>query len=80
MKPGPYVVRALMAAGKLDLSQLERQELAEYLTGHEGSWSRMSEEDGKRVGDALQSFHAVQWLIATRDRQPAPRPALRHTA
>lgn len=78
---GPQVRRALVWSTKLGLDQDERHDLAELLTGHEGSWSTLSEEDAKRVADALQAYNAVQWLHQYRtDRPPLTRPAIRRTA
>lgn len=73
----PQRRRAITAAIKLTLTRDERHDLAEYLTGHEGSWSTISEEDAQRVGDALFAFLAVQWLVQQRGpgRPPIPAPA-----
>jgi hypothetical protein len=75
--------RALTISVKLTLTRAERHDLAEYLTGHEGSWTTISEDDAKRVADALFAWWAVQWLIQDRtpERPPIPAPAgLRRSA
>lgn len=79
---GPQLRRALTWASKLQLTRDDRLALAEYITGHEGSWRTMSEETAQRIADALQAFNAVQWLWADRrvitgDGAALPRPALR---
>jgi hypothetical protein len=74
---GPQVMRALVACRKLDLDQDERHELSEFITGHEGSWSTMSEDDARRIADALYVFREIQWLYHQRRRQPLDPPARR---
>lgn len=59
-------IRAIMEADKLTLTRDERHQLAEYLVGHTGSWSRISEDDAKRVGDALHGFLVIQALLLIR--------------
>lgn len=73
----PQRRRAITAAIALTLTRDERHDLAEYLTGHEGSWSTISEEDAQRVADAMFAYRAVQWLVQMRgpDRPPVPAPA-----
>lgn len=68
LSPHAQRTRAIVAAEKLTLTRLERQELAEFLTGHEGSWARISEDDARRVADALDAFLAVQALLLLRRR------------
>lgn len=83
MTDRPQLRRALTAAVKLTLTRAERHEIGEYLTGHEGSWSTMSEDDCRRVADALFAYIEVQWLVQQRgpDRPPVPAPTrLRATA
>lgn len=58
--------RAIIAAERLTLDRHERQELAEFLTGHEGSWATISEDDARRVADACDAFLAVQALLIMR--------------
>lgn len=58
--------RAIIAAERLTLDQRERRELAEFLTGHGGSWATISEPDARRVADALDAFLAVQALLLMR--------------
>lgn len=77
----PQRRRALTWCSKLKLTRDDRHALAEYITGHEGSWSTLSEPDAMRIADALRAFNAVQWLWADRrvisgDGAPLPRPAL----
>lgn len=74
--------RALTAAVKLTLTREERHSFAEFLVGHEGSWSRMAEADLKRVADALFAYQAVQWLVQQRgsNRPPVPAPIMRRSA
>lgn len=76
MSDRPQLRRALTACIKLTLTRDERHSLAEYLTGHEGSWSTISEEDARRVADAAFAFMAVQWLVQMRGpgRPPIPAP------
>lgn len=81
----PQLRRALTWSSKLGLTRQDRHALAEYLTGHEGSWTTMTEADAMRVADALRAFTAVQWLWADRrvitgDGEPLPRPALSHAS
>jgi hypothetical protein len=81
----PQLRRALTWASKLKLTREDRHALGEYLTGHEGSWATMSDEDAMRIADALRAFNAVQWLYADRralngDDAPLPRPALAHAS
>lgn len=78
---GPQLRRALTWASKLKLTREDRHALGEYLTGHEGSWKTMTEDDAMRIADALRCFNAVQWLWADRrelngDDAHLPRPAL----
>lgn len=78
---GPELIRALVWARKLGLTDQDRHDLAAYLVGHEGSWESMSEEHAQRIADALRAFPAVQWLYADRrviagDGGALPRPAL----
>lgn len=68
----PQRTRAIIAAGKLTLTQLERRDLAELLTGHTGTWSTISEDDARRIADALDAFLAIQALLLLR-RQGARR-------
>lgn len=76
MNDRPQLRRALTACIKLTLTRDERHSLAEYLTGHEGSWSSISEEDAQRVADAAFAYMAVQWLVQMRhpDAPPVPAP------
>jgi hypothetical protein len=66
--------RAIIAAERLTLDRLERHELAEFLVGHEGSWSTLSEDDARRIADALDAFVAVQWLLLQRRQRIRARP------
>lgn len=66
LSPHAQRTRAIIAAENLTLTRLERQDLAEFLTGHAGSWSTISEDDARRVADALDAFHAVQALLLMR--------------
>jgi hypothetical protein len=59
-----------MLARKMTLTADERQELAAVLTGHEGSWRSISEDDARRVADALAAFAYVQHLLNERRRRP----------
>lgn len=67
-----------MAAERLTLDRKERQELAEFLTGHEGSWGNISEDDARRVADACDAFLCIQYLLQMR-RAPQPRRPRRTT-
>lgn len=66
----PQRIRALTLARKMTLTDDERRELAAVLTGHEGSWRTISEEDARRVADALHAFAYVQHLLNERRRRP----------
>lgn len=66
----PQRIRALTLARKMTLSDSERQDLAEVLTGHQGSWRTISEEDARRVADALHAFAYVQHLLNERRKRP----------
>lgn len=58
--------RAILLCDRLDLSRDERHELAEFLTGHHGSWTGLSERNAQRVADALDAYVAVLWLFQQR--------------
>ena len=73
LNPRGQRTRAIIAAEKLTLSRAERHDLAELLTGHEGSWARISEDDARRVADALDAFLAVQALLLLRRPGRPPR-------
>lgn len=64
--PNPQRTRAIIEAQKLSLTQQERRELAEMLVGHAGSWKSISEDDARRVADALKAYQIVQALILLR--------------
>ena len=61
--------RAIISAEKLTLDRDERHELAELLTGHEGSWRTISEDDARRVADVCDGFLYVQHLLLQRRRR-----------
>lgn len=60
--------RAIIAAEQLTLSRQERREFAEFLVGHTGSWRTLSEDDARRIADALSAYLAVQALLMMRRR------------
>lgn len=70
--PHAHRTRAIIAAQRLSLDRRERQDLAEFLTGHTGSWSTITEDDARRVADAIEAFLAVQALLLLR-RDPKAR-------
>ena len=61
--------RAIINADKLTLDRQERHDLAELLTGHEGSWRTLDEDDARRIADALDGYLAVQALLLMRQRR-----------
>ena len=66
----PQRLRAILLAQRLTLDRAERHDLATMLVGHEGSWRTLSEDDARRIADALYAFAAVQHLLNERRRRP----------
>lgn len=65
----PQRTRAILAARRLSLSDVERREVAAHVVGHSGSWSTLSEDDGRRLADAFETFHVIQAQLLLRGRR-----------
>ena len=76
MPAAPQRTRAVLAAQKLSLTQQERRELAGMLVDHHGTWANLSEDDARRIADALQAFLVVQALLLLRHSTRAPKRAV----